>query len=170
MKAFFSLFAGVLFSSFVAQAQEADFTKRSVTDPLLKISSGTTLLPEKDDQWMGAKRDENHVPPVYRRLWNQVDVIMLEPFSREKPAEIDFSAITKNNKGVLRLQARNHPGGDFVLEIYKGDVLFKKESVGMNKWERFSVPFDHENIVVKNVANGWSFEFAFIDYSFARNP
>jgi hypothetical protein len=151
-------------------AEEIDYTKRTVTDPLLKISSSTTLLPEKDDKGLGAARDEKHVPPVYRRIWSHQDVIMLEPFSREKPAHIDFSAITKNGKGVLRIEARNHPGGDFVLELFKAGQSFKKETIGSNKWERFTVPFDHEEITLKNIANGWNCEFAFIDYSIGKAP
>ena len=152
-----------------SQAQEIDFTKRQVTDPLLKISTSTQLLPASDDKGLDAKRDEDHVPPVYKYLWNRQDVIMLEPLSKTKPAEIDFSAITATNKGVLRITARNHPAGDFVLEIYKGGQLFKKETIGGDKWERFQIPFDKENVVVKCAANGWNFEFAFIDYAFGRN-
>ncbi|MEI6279374.1 MAG: hypothetical protein WCQ16_08340 [Verrucomicrobiae bacterium] len=152
----------------VTYAQDLDFTKRSVTDPLLKISTSTTLLPAKDDRMLGGIRDEKHVPPVYRRLWSHQDVIMLEPFSREKPAEMDFSAITKTNKGTLRIGARNDPRGDFVLEILKNGILFKKETVGSNKWVRVSVPFDNEEVILKDVANGWMCEFAFIEYSFSK--
>lgn len=149
-------------------AEEIDFTKRSITDPMLIISSSSSLLPEKDDSYLGATRDDKHVPPVYRYLWHQQDVIMLEPFSREKPAQIDFSAITKNNKGTLRLKARNDPRGDFEIQIFKNGELFKKETIGANKWERFTIPFDHEEVIVKNNANGWSFEFGYFDYSFSK--
>lgn len=166
MKNLFLLF--FLLACLRAQAQEIDFTKRTVTDPLLKISTSTSLLPEKDDKALQAIRDEKHVPPVYRRLWGQGDVIMLEPFSREKPAEIDFSAITKNHKGSLRVSVRNHPGGDFVMEILKGGVSFKKETIGSNKWERFTIPFDHEEVVLRSLANGWSYEFSFVDYTFSK--
>jgi hypothetical protein len=161
----------VIIASFTSliYADDLDFTKRSLTDPLLKITTSTTLLPEKDDKWLGGVRDEKHVPPVYRRLWSQQDVIMLEPFSREKPAEIDFSAVTKANKGILRISARNDPRGDFILEIIKNGTSFKKETVGADKWERVTVPFDHEEVILKNIANGWSFEFAFIDYSFSKS-
>jgi len=155
--------------SSLVKAQDIDFTKRTVTDPLLKITTSSALLPAKDDKWLGATRDEKHVPPVYRRLWSQQDVIMLEPFSREKPAEIDFSAVTKSNKGVLRIGARNDPRGDFTLEILKNGQSFKKEEIGSNKWNRFTIPFDHEEVLLKGIANGWSFEFAFIDYSFGKS-
>ena len=153
-----------------AEPPPIDITKREVTDPLLKISTSTSLLPAKDDRGLKATRDEKHIPPVYRHIFGQQDVIMLEPFSREKPAEISFAAITKGAKGVLRISARNHPAGDFVLEVFKAGTSFKKETVGANKWERISIPFDHEEIVVKNIANGWSCEFAFIDYSISKAP
>ena len=149
---------------------EADFTDRKVTDPLLKVSSLSSLLPEKDSQWLGGVRDEKHVPPVYKRLWNERDVIMLEPLSRERPAQIDFSAVTESNKGVLRLKVRNDPRGDFELEILKNGQTFKKETIGSGKWERYTIPFDHEPVIVKNRANGWSFEFGYFDYTFAKQP
>jgi hypothetical protein len=152
------------------RAEDEDFTKREVTDPKLVITTQSTLLPEKDDKWMDAVRDENHVPPVYKRLWSATDVIMIEPLSKDKPAKIDFSAITSNNKGVLRLKVRNDPRGDFKLEILKGGQTFKKETIGSGKWERFQIPFDHESVVVLDHANNWSFEFGFFDYSFAKQP
>ena len=152
----------------VAKALDLDLTKRDVTDPLLKISTSTSLLPEKDDKFLGGKRDDKHVPPVYARLWSKQDVLMIEPFSREKPAEIDFSAITKTGKGILKISARNHPSGDFVLELFKNGQSFKKETIGSNKWERFTIPFDHEEIVLKDFANGWYCEFGFIDYSISK--
>ncbi len=149
-------------------AAEPDITSRKVTDPLLQISSRTKLLPEKDDQSFRATRDEAHVPPVYRTLWNERNVILLEPFSEQKPAQIDFSAITKNNKGVLRLRARNHPQGDFELEILKDGQSFKKETVGANQWKRYTIPFDHESVVILNRANGWHFEFGFYAYTISQ--
>ena len=162
-----TILAIVAFASLL-HAEEMDFTKRSITDPLLIITTSSTLLPAQDDKWLGGLRDEKHNPPVYRRLWNQQDVIMLEPFSREKPAEIDFSAITKANKGILRIGARNDPRGDFVLEVIKRGTSFKKETIGGNKWVKLTVPFDHEEVILKDIANGWSFEFAFVDYSFVK--
>ncbi len=164
------LFALSVLLTPVLPAQDVDFTKRSITDPMLVISSGSTLLPQMDDKVIGGVRDESHVPPVYKRLWNESDVIMLEPFSREKPAQIDFSAITSNNKGVLRLKVRNDPRGDFQLEILKGGQTFKKETIGSGRWERYQIPFDHESVVVLDHANNWSFEFGFFDYSFSKQP
>lgn len=152
------------------RAQDIDITKREVTDPLLKITTSTQLLPEKDDKGLSAKRNEKSTPPMYSRIFGQQNVIMLEPFSREKPAQIDFSGITSNHKGTLRIGARNHPSGDFQIEILKGGVTLKKESVGNNKWERYTIPFDHEAVVLKNFANGWNCEFAFIDYSIGTSP
>ncbi len=146
----------------------ADFTKRSVTDPMLKISTSSTLLPEKDDPSLGARRDEDAKPPMYRRIFGRANILMLEPFSREKPAEIDFSAITSSTKGTLRIAARNHPAGDFQIQIFKGGQLFAEKSTGRNQWQNFTIPFDHEPVVVKNMANGWHYEHGFIDYSFAR--
>eukprot|EP01031_Cornospumella_fuschlensis_P040311 gene40311-49121_t len=144
-------FALFLLVTGAASAQEPDITKREITDPQLKISSATSLLPEKDDKMLGGTRDEKHVPQVYKILWGKRDVIMLEPFSREKPGVLDFSAITKNSKGTLRLSARNHPNGDFLLEILKKGEAFKSESVGGSKWERYTIPFDHEEVVVRTV-------------------
>ena len=165
--------SALLFLSFTALslADEPDYTKREVTDPLLKISSTTRFLPAvKDDQQLGATRDDKHVPPVYKRLWSKQDVIMTEPLTKEKPAEIDFSAITKNSKGILRISARNHPSGDFLLEILKGGTSFKKETIDDNKWEKYTIPFDHEDVVLKNFATGWYCEFCFIDYSISKAP
>lgn len=170
MKLIAALVMTVVASGYAVDPQPMDITKREVTDPLLKISTSTSLLPKNDDRGLNATRDDKHTPPVYRRIFGQQDVIMLEPFNREKPAQIDFSAITKEGKGVLRIEARNHPNGDFVLEILKAGTSFKKETIGANKWERYTIPFDHEEIVVKNFANGWNCEFAFIDYSIAKNP
>lgn len=146
----------------------SDFTKRSITDPLLKITTSVSLLREIDDKQLRAVRDENHVPPVYRRLWNRHDVIMLHPLSPQKPAEIDFSAVTKSNKGTLWISARNHPSGDYILEILKNGTSFIKKTIGEDKWIKVSVPFDHEEIILKDIANGWHCEFAFIDYSFSK--
>ena len=39
----------------VIYAEDSDFTIRSVTDPLLKITTSSTLLPEKDDKWLEEK-------------------------------------------------------------------------------------------------------------------
>lgn len=166
----FSLLFAVLIATISLQAEEVDFTDRTVTDPLLKISTMTSLLPESDDKRLGAKRDEKRNPPIYRRIFSRSDVFMLEPFSQKKPAQIDFSEITKNHAGELRISARNHPSGDFVLEIYKNGEPVEKQTIGSNKWEKFSINFDHEPVVIKNVANGWHCEFAFIDYSFAKKP
>lgn len=153
-----------------AKVEGIDFTKRAVTDPLLKISTGAQFMPPNTDASLGAKRDHSHNPPVYKRLWSQTDVIMLEPFSREKPAQIDFSEITKNQKGILRLGVRNHPDGDFQLQIFKGGQLFKEEIIHSSRWERYQIPFDHEEVLIKNVANNWFCEFAFVDYSFSKAP
>jgi hypothetical protein len=156
-------------TSICIHAEEIDFTSRKITDPQLVISSSCSFIPEKDEKSaLGATRDENYIIPVYRYLWREKNVIMLEPFSREKAAQIDFSAITKNNKGILRLKARNHPSGDFELQIFKNGELFKKESIGANKWERFTIPFDHDEVIVKNNANGWCCEFGFFQYSFSK--
>ncbi len=163
------LLAAIVFVS-SARAQDADFTKRVLTDPLLKVTTRTIFLPGKEDSSMRAARDDKHVPPVYRHIWGQNDVIMLEAFSLQKAAEIVFSAITKDNKGILRIGARNHPAGDFMLEILKNGQSIKKELVASSKWERYTVPFDHEEVVLKAIANNWNFEFAFIDYSFTKVP
>ena len=56
------------------------------------------------------------------------------------------------------------------MEVFKAGKSFKKETVGGNKWEKLTIPFDHEEIIVKNFANGWKYEFGFIDYSIGKAP
>lgn len=156
------------FANLTISAEEIDITDRKVTDPLLKITTSQHLLPEREDDDFEAKRDETSKPPKYSRLLGKRDVIMLHPFNEEKAAEIDFSEITSKAKGKLRIVARNHPGGDFKIEILVGGKVLIAESVGKNDWERFTVPFDREAVVLRNVANGWQCEHAFLEYSISK--
>jgi len=149
-------------------AEELDITDRKVTDPLLRITTADQLLPEREDKGFEAKRDEKSNPPLYTRWMGKRDVIMLHPFGEKRPAEMDFSAITSNAKGKLRLAIRNHPAGDFKLEILVNGTMVVEESVGKDNWERFTVPFDHETVVLRDVANDWQCEHAFIEYSIIK--
>ncbi len=145
-----------------------NFTSRVVTDPLLKIQTSTKLLPEKDDNSIGGRRDESHKPPLYKKALGKFDVFMLEPFSRTKGAEVDFSPVTSNSKGKLTIYIRNHPYGDFDLEIMKADQKVAEQSVGKNRWESFVIPYDHQPVILKAKANGWAYEFAFLNYAFSN--
>lgn len=149
-------------------AEEIDITDRSATDPLLKISTLSTFITDDNNPTWQARRDEDSNPPKYSRIWGRSDVFVLEPLNQNKPATADFSAITTNHKGELKLDIRNHPRGDFVLEIYKNDKLDTKETIRRNSWQKFTVPFDHEPVVVKAVANNWYCEFCFLTYKIQK--
>jgi hypothetical protein len=151
-----------------ASKTEFDISDRKQTDSLLGIASLRSFLSEQDDRALGAVRGESVAPPLYKRIWNERDVIFLEPFSENQAATIDFSEITRAHRGVLRLRVRNYPHGDFRLEILKNGMTWKNQTIDAKRWETFSIPFDNESVVVRHHATGWYFEYGFYGYSITR--
>lgn len=169
-KSGFLVLTSLLFAGFTVARGEMDITDRTITDPLLKIETSETLL-QKHDKLMDKMRvDEAHKPPLYKSLLQKTDVFLVHPISKDRPAVVDFSAITTQGKGVLRLAARNHPNGDCILEISKGGQQIEKETLDSHRWETFQIPFDHEPVIVKSIATGWAWEYAFLTYSIGRTP
>ena len=156
-----------------AHAQTAiDITRREVTDPLLKIESHVTSF-EANDQFFtvahGATVDRSKQPPLFNRLWGKNGVILLEPLGTNKPAQIDFSAITSSNAGKLRFEIHKHPYGDAELEIRKGDKVIKSRKLNSDTWEYMQVDFDKEPVALVLKANGWHYEFGFVRYVIERS-
>jgi hypothetical protein len=152
----------------LAQQSTNDITKREVTDPLLKIKSLKQSFPEGDPFFKLASYpvvDRSKKPEVFNRLWGKNGVILLEPLGPNKPAEMDFSGITSSRTGHMRLAVHKHPYGESELEVYKGDKCLKKWAMrGSGTWEYIPVDFDHEQVRLVLKANGWSYEFAFVNY------
>jgi hypothetical protein len=143
-----------------------NLSKRAFTDPLLKISTGESLFSGVEyDASIQGKRDPDAKPPQYKRALGRSNVIMLSPHNEEKPAELDFSPITTKSKGKLRLLIRDHPYGDFRLQITKGCQTHTDKIMDTDQWKPFTVSYDHEPVILKSHATGWIWEHSFISYS-----
>lgn len=46
----------------------------------------------------------------------------------------------------------------------------ERKTLDAPRWQTFQIPFDHEPVVVKNFANGWMGEYAFLTYSISKAP
>lgn len=160
----------LILAGITASSAEIDITARAVTDPLLKIETSETLLPKHDKLMVKMRIDEDHKPPLYKTLLQKTDVFLVHPISKTRPAVVDFSAITTQGKGVLRLAARNHPSGDCILEISKSGEEVEKKTLDAPRWTTFQIPFDHEPVVVRTLATGWAWEYSFLTYSIIRTP
>jgi hypothetical protein len=148
-----------------------DITDRSQTDPLLKIKTACHFLSDNVCQADEIKRHESpeSQPPQYKRAFGRSDVIMIHPLDPTTPAEIDFSPITRNSTGHLKITVRDHPQrGDFTLQIEKGDFLIVDKLMDKDLWRSHTIPFCHEPVILKAFPNDWFDEFAYITYSISK--
>ncbi len=167
MKSSFRPLLFLLASPCLFAADLEDFTKESVTDPLLKITSAHSLLPKQDDQILGARRDDGHEPPIYKKALGKFNVFLVEPLSEKKPGSIDFSAITTRSSGRLKIYARNHPYGNCNLVITKGSETAEEDELQGKSWQSYSIKYDHEPVVLQIHATGWHYEHGFVTYGFS---
>ncbi len=161
---FASLFIAI---SYLGAADLENFTSDSVTDPLLKIVSAHKILDKQDDKMLGARRDESHDPPIYKKALGKFNVFLVEPLSENKPGSIDFSAITENSSGRLKIYARNHPYGNCEVKITKGTEVVEEEELDGKSWQSFSIVYDHEPVALTIHATGWHYEHGFVTYGFS---
>ena len=152
---------------YLGAADLDNFTSDSVTDPLLKIKSAHAILDKQDDQMLGARRDDSHNPPIYKKALGKFNVLLVEPLSEKEPGSIDFSAITENSSGRLKIYARNHPYGNCNVKITKGTEVIEDEELDGKTWKSFSIIYDHEPVVLGIHATGWKYEHGFVTYGFS---
>jgi hypothetical protein len=101
-----------------------------------------------------------------KQLWGSSDVFLAHPVGYDKPGSVDFSKITKGNKGTLLLQVRNWPGCDCEIGLVKGGKLTEKQVLDKNKWVLLTVPFDREALLLEVKAyKEYNMDFAFISYT-----
>ena len=154
---------------------ELDITDRSQTDPLLEIQTWKRglLLPEGNDLFTtvdptDAVVQKNRTPLSYKKLWGKKDVIMMHPVSQKKHAYIDFSNITTESKGKLKLYIKNDPRGDHDIRIRLGSKIVESETINKDRWETFFVKFDHSSVVLEIHATGWRCENSFVTYKIEK--
>jgi hypothetical protein len=157
-----------------ALGEKPAFLKREVTDPLLKIRSGTPNLWPPGDYFYQmnrpAKADFNRKPPVIDHLWGKSGVLVMDRLEHEG-GEIDFSTITTNNSGKLHLYIHRHPWGAAQVQVMKAGKIIANKMLNknFNSWESVTVPFKNEPVRLTMAWHGWAWEMAFVDYSFTQN-
>lgn len=144
----------------------AEILDRDVTDPLIVIESGQSLLSPSEDAIRSERAEiqKDTGIPTYDKLWGQRNVIIVHPISEQKAAGINFSKITKICRGRLKLYVHPHPYGDHDIAIYKADKLIEAATIQEKDWEYFGIEFDHESLRIEIQATGWYYEHAFITY------
>lgn len=133
-----------------------------------------------DQQVLVVDSDVRRGTPVYEltrghKLLNEhqgeVGVVRVHPFSREKPSVTDFSAVTRQNEGVITFHLRNRDGHDCMAVIKVGGKVVTRALVAGDRWRTVDVPFDHEEVLLEGHAGGpesaWSYESLYFTYQVA---
>ncbi len=140
---------------------------RKATDPLIVIrhnnEAGKTFLSDKPDQVL--VRGELRVGKMH---YGEADVFLAHPESPQVPAEVDFSAITRQATGTLVLKLHSLETGDCDAHIKVGGADFRTVTVAGNVWLTVPIPFDKNDVIVVVQATGWQWEHAFITYRIER--
>ncbi len=154
--------------------KKIDYGSRKVTDKLLKVSSLYGEMPQRDLKAVTKGKDIDIEKCgdvfVHEKILKKRDIIVLHPHSTKKAATLDFSEITANNKGTLRISFNNHPGGDVLVKAIKDGKEVHKELLKRNKWEKCTVPFNKNKVVLEVHADQeeWCYEYAFIYYKITQ--
>jgi hypothetical protein len=169
MKSFIFAFTALVISQ--AAQGAIDIEDRKQTDPLLNIRTWKEdLPPEVDDLFKhidptSAEIQHDRVPVSYKRLWGKRDVLMIHAPGRKEHGFIDFSAVTAESKGSLKIYVKNHPYGNHHIKIKLADKLVEDEAIHRGRWEFFKVKFDHQPVVLQIHATQWHYENSFITYT-----
>ncbi len=81
-------------------------------------------------------------------------VLRTHPFTRSRPSILDFSAVSKHQRGTLVLHLRNSPKHDCVAVIKRDGATYAKTTVAGDRWGRLEVPFDHQTLLLEGHAGG----------------
>ncbi|VGO11868.1 hypothetical protein PDESU_00415 [Pontiella desulfatans] len=144
---------------------------RSTTDALLVYESGFKDNMNRNNGVFKsvnaslATFPETGPPATFKQLWGKNDVFMIHPLNRNDPGSVDFSQITEQGKGTLRLLIHKHPDGNHKLEIMRAGRNVFSDHIFQEKWVPIDIPFDHQPITLNIIPTGWMFEWSFITYS-----
>lgn len=100
----------------------------------------------------------------YEKLFDRSRVMVIHPLSQEAPGTLDFSAITTKSKGTLKVLVHDHPNGNVNFRLKVGENVVARQHLCGDDWQRFSVNFDHDAVMVEIIADDWYNEYCFLTY------
>jgi len=147
-----------------------------------KAPSGSLLFQKQQASEMVLVKSREYPDPTpiaeialgerrFAKRYDETDVIKIHPFSPEEPSRVDFSAITTNHAGVLKLNVRGDDNADCVVMVKVGETVKENRVVDGKKWTKLRVPFNHQEVVVEGHAGGvdaWSFEYLYLSFDVAK--